>query len=190
MSLFIPCTLALASSLISVSLSSLSLAPLLPIPSYPHPSPSPSLSIAAIVGDRAKPTPPPDFDSSSSTELNYLKSLVSQLQSKISSLEQSVTQSISSVTSSSSGGNDGVRMILIGPPGAGKGTQAPKILTKFQNSVCHLATGDMLREQVSKKTELGKKAKEIMDQGGLVSDEIMVGMIKDQLEHNKSCQRG
>lgn len=81
-------------------------------------------------------------------------------------------------------------MILIGPPGAGKGTQAPKILTKFQNSVCHLATGDMLREQVSKKTELGKKAKEIMDQGGLVSDEIMVGMIKDQLEHNKSCQKG
>lgn len=81
-------------------------------------------------------------------------------------------------------------MILIGPPGAGKGTQAPKILERYQNKVCHLATGDMLREQVSKGTELGKKAKEIMDQGGLVSDEIMVGMIKDQLETNSKCRGG
>jgi len=85
---------------------------------------------------------------------------------------------------------DGVRMILIGPPGAGKGTQAPKILEKFNNCVCHLATGDMLREQVAKKTELGLKAKEIMDAGGLVSDDIMVGMIKNQLETNPSCRKG
>lgn len=81
-------------------------------------------------------------------------------------------------------------MILIGPPGAGKGTQAPKILEHYKNNVCHLATGDMLREQVAQGTELGKKAKEIMNQGGLVSDEIMVGMIKDQLETNKKCQGG
>jgi adenylate kinase family enzyme len=56
--------------------------------------------------------------------------------------------------------------------------------------VCHLATGDMLREQVAKKTALGVEAKKIMDAGGLVSDDIMVGMIKDQLENNKSCKNG
>jgi adenylate kinase len=56
--------------------------------------------------------------------------------------------------------------------------------------VCHLATGDMLREQIALKTELGKEAKKIMDAGGLVSDDIMVGMIKDQLETNKGCKNG
>lgn len=56
--------------------------------------------------------------------------------------------------------------------------------------MCHLATGDMLREQVTKKTELGVEAKKIMDAGGLVSDDIMVNMIKDQLEHNKACKNG
>lgn len=81
-------------------------------------------------------------------------------------------------------------MILIGPPGAGKGTQAPKILERYKNSVCHLATGDMLREQVSQGTDLGKKAKEIMDAGKLVSDEIMVGMIENQLETNEKCKGG
>ena len=69
----------------------------------------------------------------------------------------------------------------------GKGTQAPNIRDKF--CVCHLATGDMLREQVQKKTALGINAKEIMDAGGLVSDDIMVGMIKERLE-NKSCKNG
>ena len=81
-------------------------------------------------------------------------------------------------------------MILIGPPGAGKGTQAPKILEKYNNRVCHLATGDMLRDQVSKKTDLGVKAKKIMDEGGLVSDDIMIGMIQQQLENNKACVKG
>ncbi|WFD01029.1 adenylate kinase [Malassezia yamatoensis] len=85
---------------------------------------------------------------------------------------------------------EGVRMVLIGPPGAGKGTQAPKILERFNNMVCHLATGDLLRAQVQQGTELGKQAKKIMDQGGLVSDEIMVGMIQEQLQNNKQCQRG
>ena len=70
----------------------------------------------------------------------------------------------------------------------GKGTQAPRIKEKY--CICHLATGDMLREQVIKKTPLGLEAKKIMDRGGLVSDEIMVGMIKDQLENNKDCKRG
>lgn len=129
-------------------------------------------------------------ESNSSFELSYLKDLVSQLQQKISSLESSASSTLSSVTSSGGGGPEGVRMILIGPPGAGKGTQAPKILEKFNNCVCHLATGDMLREQVSQGTPLGKEAKKIMDQGGLVSDEIMINMIKEQLENNKSCVKG
>lgn len=70
----------------------------------------------------------------------------------------------------------------------GKGTQAPRIRDKF--CVCHLATGDMLREQVAQKTNLGVEAKKIMDAGGLVSDDIMVGMIRDQLENNKDCKNG
>jgi adenylate kinase len=56
--------------------------------------------------------------------------------------------------------------------------------------VCHLATGDMLRDQVAKQTQLGKEAKKIMDAGGLVSDEIMIGMIRDQLATNKDCKNG
>lgn len=70
----------------------------------------------------------------------------------------------------------------------GKGTQAPRIRDEF--CVCHLATGDMLREQVTQKTKLGVEAKKIMDAGGLVSDDIMVGIIKDQLENNKACKNG
>jgi len=70
----------------------------------------------------------------------------------------------------------------------GKGTQAPKIRDEF--CVCHLATGDMLREQVAGKTPLGVEAKKIMDAGGLVSDNIMVDMIRDQLENNKACKNG
>lgn len=124
-----------------------------------------------------------------SYELAYLKDLVSQLQTKISSLEKAASSAVSSALPAS-GATEGVRMILIGPPGAGKGTQAPKILERYNNCICHLATGDMLREQVAQGTELGKKAKEIMNQGGLVSDEIMIGMIQDQLENNKSCSKG
>lgn len=70
----------------------------------------------------------------------------------------------------------------------GKGTQAPRIAETY--CVCHLATGDLLREQVTKKTALGVEAKKTMDAGGLVSDDIVVGMIKDQLENNKACQNG
>jgi adenylate kinase len=61
----------------------------------------------------------------------------------------------------------------------GKGTQAPNISSKY--CICHLATGDMLRSQVQRQTQLGKEAKKIMDRGDLVSDEIMVGMIRDEL---------
>ena len=58
------------------------------------------------------------------------------------------------------------RSILIGPPGCGKGTQAPVL--KASRCVCHLATGDMLREAIANKTEVGLKAKDIMESGGLV----------------------
>ncbi|KAL7751385.1 adenylate kinase [Sorochytrium milnesiophthora] len=81
-----------------------------------------------------------------------------------------------------------LRMVIMGPPGAGKGTQAPKIKDLF--CVCHLATGDMLRAAVSAGTPLGKEAKKIMDAGGLVSDEIVVGLIQDNLQNNKECKNG
>jgi adenylate kinase len=57
-------------------------------------------------------------------------------------------------------------------------------------SNCFKATGDMLRSQVAKKTPLGREAKKIMDQGGLVSDEIVIGMIKAELENNQECKGG
>ena len=69
----------------------------------------------------------------------------------------------------------------------------PKLLSGsavFANALPEQATGDMLRSQVAKKTELGKEAKKIMDQGGLVSDEIMIGMIKSELENNSECKNG
>ncbi|ORY31974.1 adenylate kinase [Naematelia encephala] len=130
---------------------------------------------------------------SSGSELEYLKTLVSQLQDKIQQLEKSASSSVSSAAQSAKAAigivpQDAPRMVLIGPPGAGKGTQAPNISSKY--CVCHLATGDMLRSQVTRQTELGKAAKKIMDQGGLVSDEIMVGMIKKELEENKECANG
>lgn len=109
-----------------------------------------------------------------------LKATVAKLQERIVELEQKAGI-IPNVPKS-------IRMVLIGPPGAGKGTQAPNLKEKF--CACHLATGDMLRAQVAAKTSLGVEAKKIMDQGGLVSDEIMVNMIKDELENNKECSNG
>ena len=80
-----------------------------------------------------------------------------------------------------------MKIVLLGPPGAGKGTQAEVLLGKLQ--VPHISTGDMLREAVTAGTELGKKAKSIMDAGKLVSDDIMIGIIKDVLRSEK-CRAG
>ncbi len=67
-----------------------------------------------------------------------------------------------------------MRLILVGPPGAGKGTQAAHLVAKY--GIPQLSTGDMLRAAVAAQTPIGLKAKEVMDAGGLVSDEIVVGI--------------
>ncbi|KAL4928247.1 adenylate kinase ADK1 [Aspergillus undulatus] len=113
-----------------------------------------------------------------------LKSTIGKLEARIEDLESRLVGGEPKPKSAA----EHMRLILMGPPGAGKGTQAPKIKEKY--CVCHLATGDMLRSQVAKKTELGREAKKIMDQGGLVSDEIMVNMIKSELTNNTECKNG
>ncbi len=70
-------------------------------------------------------------------------------------------------------------MILLGAPGAGKGTQAKLIAKKFQ--LAHIATGDLLRDSVAKETTLGVQAKEYMDKGELVPDQLVIDMIKERL---------
>ena len=75
-------------------------------------------------------------------------------------------------------------MILFGPPGSGKGTQSEKIIQKYK--LVHISTGDLLREEVANQTELGMKAKKIMDSGELVSDRIVIGMIRKKLEEHRA----
>lgn len=76
-----------------------------------------------------------------------------------------------------------MNIILLGPPGAGKGTQAGRLVEK--RDMIQLSTGDMLRAAKTSGTEMGKKVAEVMDRGELVTDEIVIGLIREQLEGDK-----
>jgi adenylate kinase len=80
-----------------------------------------------------------------------------------------------------------MNLILLGAPGAGKGTQAKLIVSKY--NIPQISTGDMLREAVANETELGMKAKEYMDKGELVPDEVVIGIVKERLSQ-PDCERG
>jgi len=80
-----------------------------------------------------------------------------------------------------------MRLILLGPPGAGKGTQA--VILAERLGVPHISTGDMFRSNIKNGTELGKKAKEYMDKGLLVPDEVTIGIVKDRLMQD-DCKKG
>src|SRR5205085_7542040 len=78
-----------------------------------------------------------------------------------------------------------LNLVLFGPPGAGKGTQSEKLIHKY--NLVHLSTGDLLRSEIAAGTELGLRAKELMDQGMLVPDEVVIGMIDSKLKENKNA---
>ena len=80
-----------------------------------------------------------------------------------------------------------MNLILLGPPGAGKGTQAKRLMEKYD--IPQISTGDILRAAVKEGTEMGRKAKEFMDAGKLVPDEVVIGIIDDRLKE-KDCQGG
>lgn len=76
-----------------------------------------------------------------------------------------------------------LNVVLFGPPGSGKGTQSENIIAKY--GLRHISTGDLLREEVAAQTDLGIQAKKIMDTGELVSDQIVIGMIRNKIEENQ-----
>lgn len=78
-----------------------------------------------------------------------------------------------------------LNIVLFGPPGAGKGTQSEKLIAKY--GLVHLSTGDILRSEIARGTALGMEAKQIMDRGDLVSDEIVIGMIESKLDANPNA---
>jgi adenylate kinase len=80
-----------------------------------------------------------------------------------------------------------MNVIMVGPPGSGKGTQGPQI--KDDLCICHLATGDMLRDAVSRGTATGKIAKDVMARGELVSDELVINLFKENMT-SPECERG
>jgi len=81
----------------------------------------------------------------------------------------------------------GIRAVLLGPPGSGKGTQSPRL--KEQYSVCHLATGDLLRAEIGSGSQLGKEIKTVIEDGKLVSDELVLRMVADNLDKSE-CKNG
>ncbi len=78
-----------------------------------------------------------------------------------------------------------LNIVLFGPPGAGKGTQSQRLIDTYH--LIHLSTGDLLRSEIAAGTELGLRAKELMDQGMLVPDEVVIGMIDTKLKENKNA---
>ena len=78
-----------------------------------------------------------------------------------------------------------LNLVLFGPPGAGKGTQSERLIQKY--NLVHLSTGDILRGEITEGTELGIEAKKLMDQGILVPDEVVIGMISNKLDLNKDA---
>lgn len=80
-----------------------------------------------------------------------------------------------------------MHLVFLGPPGAGKGTQAEKVCERF--AIAHISTGDMLRKETREGTELGLKAKAVMDAGGLVSDEIIIAMVQKRIQE-PDCAKG
>lgn len=84
--------------------------------------------------------------------------------------------------------SEGVRLVMLGRQGAGKGTQAVRLAQHYV--VPHISTGDMLRAAVAAGTEFGLRAKSVMDAGGLVSDEIMVGVVDERLNESDTTKRG
>jgi len=81
----------------------------------------------------------------------------------------------------------GRAVILLGPPGAGKGTQAQRIAQRYQ--LPHLSTGDMFRDNIQRETELGRKAKPLLERGELVPDEIVLGMVEARIDQ-PDCAKG
>jgi adenylate kinase len=79
-----------------------------------------------------------------------------------------------------------LNIVLFGPPGAGKGTQSEKLISKY--GLIHLSTGDLLRGEILQGTSLGLEAKKLMDQGQLVPDEVVVGMIENKLSANPNSK--
>lgn len=78
-----------------------------------------------------------------------------------------------------------LNLVLFGPPGSGKGTQSEKLIDKYK--LAHFSTGDILRNEIKNGTELGKQAEEIMKKGELVSDDIVIGMIKNKIIANRNA---
>lgn len=81
-----------------------------------------------------------------------------------------------------------LNLILFGPPGSGKGTQAEKLVEKYQ--LLHISTGDLLRSEIKNETPLGVEAKKYIDKGELVPDEVVIGMISSQLDQNVGKVKG
>src|SRR5690606_1647445 len=79
-----------------------------------------------------------------------------------------------------------LNLVLFGPPGAGKGTQSQLLIDKYK--LIHLSTGDLLRNEISNGTPLGLEAKKIMDEGQLVPDEVVIGMINNMLDKGKDAK--